>query len=89
MSHRKGEEGNRETFFTAEEGEKLIQNFLQSRGHAGATEEEIEQLCTRLTDMRVEGLLVQLAIEDKVDIHWSSEMQEVLFSASSPATMIH
>jgi len=89
MSNRKGEELNRETFFTAEEGEKLIQNFLQSRGHAGATEEEIEQLCTRLIEMKLEGLLVQLAIEDKVDLHWSPEKQKVLFSASSPATMIH
>ncbi len=89
MSHRKGGEGNRKAFFTAEEFEKLLHSFLQSRGHAGATEEEIKQLFHKLAEIRVAGLSLQLAIDGRLHIDWLPDEQNVGFWASSPAPQIH
>ncbi len=71
-------------FFTREELEKLFLNFLRNRKYF--VEDEVYALVSRLARFRSQATLVELAIDGTLNIDWSEEKQDVLFSMSSGAT---
>jgi len=64
--------------FTAEELGKLLGNFVRKR--KCFTEDDVYALFLRLETFKFRAELVQLAIDGEVDIDWSEEMQDVIFS---------
>jgi len=71
-------------FFTREELEKLFLNFLRNRKYF--IEDEVYSLVRRLAWFRSQATLVELAIDGTLNVDWSEEEQDVLFSMSSGAT---
>lgn len=71
-------------FFTREELEKLFLNFLRNRKYF--IEDEVYSLVRRLAWFRSQATLVELAIDGTLNVDWSEEEQDVLFSMSSGGT---